>query len=707
MKLAHDMSVPTPHELDQLVDLCGDLLCLCRGSRIAWINRAGADLLGHAAADLIGRPFTDLLHEDHRTRLRKGLDPLADPSCGAPLMLRAADGAWHTMRLSGRDLGDGAFAIAACALSGSIPAVDSLVRSVHRLEERTRELSRIARRNDLSAQVFQTASEGIMVLDSDLRITTVNPAFTQITGWLPSEVIGRKPPQLTQDGMDHQAGLLMYDTARTSGRWQGEQWNVRRDGERYAERVGISTIHDEEGELRQYVVVFSDITQRKLDEERIRKQANYDALTTLPNRALFLDRLAMAVSQGERNGQMVGLMFIDLDGFKLVNDTLGHDMGDLLLQEAGRRLSGCIRSGDTVARLGGDEFTILMPNLGTYQNAPLVAGRVLESLKKPFDLAGKEAFVSGSIGITVFPDDAGDAATMLKNADAAMYRAKELGKANFQFYTADMNAAVEERLAIKNGLLRAIELDELALHFQPKQDLNTGAITGVEALLRWNAADLGVVSPAKFIPVMEESGLMGRIGEWAIDAACRQYRSWTDRSMMAPRIAINLSVRQLRAPGFVEMVERILHRCGIGPEALEFEITEGMVAKDTKNAVALLNRLSDMGIRLSMDDFGTGTSSLSVIRIFPVDSIKIDRAFIADLGTDPDSAAITRTIISMGHSLRRRIIAEGVETKDQLDALRDMGCDEIQGYVLAPPLPAAELERVLMTLGNGQPPDSP
>ncbi len=344
-----------------------------------------------------------------------------------------------------------------------------------------------------------------------------------------------------------------------------------------------------------------------------------------------------------------------------------------------------------------------MPNLGTYQNAPLVAGRVLESLKKPFDLAGKEAFVSGSIGITVFPDDAGDAATMLKNADAAMYRAKELGKANFQFYTADMNAAVEERLAIKTGLLRALELDELTLHFQPKKDLKLGHITGVEALLRWNAADLGVVSPAKFIPVMEESGLMGRVGEWALEAACRQYRSWCDRGMFAPRIAINLSVRQLRAPGFVETIERILHRCGVTPDGLEFEITEGMVMKDANNAVALLQRLSAMGIRLSMDDFGTGTSSLSVIKRFPVDSIKIDRSFIADLETDPDSAAIIRTIISMGHSLRRRTIAEGVETQAQVEALAEMGCDEIQGYVLAPPLPAEELEKVLADLTNRRP----
>ena len=680
-----------------LADISRDVLCLCRDGIVVWTNPAGRSQLGGGGGP-VGRPFADLVHADHHVRLQSGLESLVDEPAGWPMLLLGPDGGPRMATVVARVTADGLVAVAAHDHNQGTGGVEDLIKVVARLDDRTRQLMRQAKRNDLSAQVFQTASEGIMVLDHDLRITMVNPAFTQITGWLSSELIGRKPPQLTRDDTDHQAGLLMYETAKTSGRWQGEQWNLRRDGERYAERIGISTIHDEQGEVMQYVVVFSDITKRKLDEERIRKQANFDALTGLPNRALFLDRLGQTVNQASRNDQMVGLMFIDLDGFKLVNDTLGHDMGDLLLQEAGRRLSACIRSGDTVARLGGDEFTILMPNLGTYQNAPLVAGRVLESLKKPFDLAGKEAFVSASIGITVYPDDARDAPTMLKNADAAMYRAKELGKANFQFFTADMNAAVEERLAIKTGLLRALEMDELTLHFQPKKDLKSGEITGVEALLRWDAPDLGRVSPAKFIPVMEEAGLMGRVGEWAIEAACRHFRSWTDRAMMAPRVAINLSVRQLRAPGFVETIERILHRCGVGPEALEFEITEGMVAKDTKNAVALLQRLSDMGIRLSMDDFGTGTSSLSVIKQFPVDSVKIDRSFIADLGGDADSDAITRTIISMGHSLRRRIIAEGVETESQMESLRGMGCDEIQGYVLAPPLPADQLEDFLLAL---------
>ncbi|MGE5546955.1 MAG: putative bifunctional diguanylate cyclase/phosphodiesterase [Solirubrobacterales bacterium] len=684
----------------RLLDLTSDLLCVCRHGTIAWVNAAGARLLGEdSPARVAGRPFTAFLHPDHAASLATGLEPLAADAEGSAMMLRRSDGETLAVMLRAAIVDPGVLAIQARDLSDRFGAAGSLVAAVNRLEERAHELTRLSRLSAQSARVFETASEGIMVLDADLRITAVNPAFSEITGWSAAEMLGRKPPALTEPDSDVDAAMLTFEGARTTGRWQGERWSRRKDGEPYAERVGVSTVQNEDGRVTQYVVVFSDITARKVDEERVRRQANYDALTGLPNRALFLDRLAQTVRQAERAEQMVGLMFIDLDGFKLVNDTLGHDMGDLLLQEAANRLAHCVRAGDTVARLGGDEFTVLMPNLGDYRNAPAVAGRILEALRKPFELAGREAFVSGSIGITVFPDDARDAATMLKNADAAMYRAKEQGKANFQFFTADMNAAVEERLAIKDGLLKAFERDELMLYFQPKLDLKSGTVSGVEALLRWQAAELGMVSPSKFIPVMEESGLIGRVGEWSIEAACRQYRAWSDAGLAPlPRIAINLSVRQLRQPGFVERVERILADTGVSADALEFEVTEGMVMKDAANAVAVLRHLSSLGIRLAMDDFGTGTSSLSVLKRLPVDTIKIDRSFIADIGTDADCLEIIRTVISMGHSLRRRVVAEGVESREQLDILKNLGCDEVQGYVLTPPLPAAELG---ILLGRG------
>ncbi|MBI5163889.1 MAG: EAL domain-containing protein [Magnetospirillum sp.] len=540
----------------------------------------------------------------------------------------------------------------------------------------------------LTAKVFDLSPEAMLVVDANLAVQSVNPAFCRLTGQTVAGSVGGPPP-VPEDDAD--PARTIWEAARADGGWRGTMWARRGDGSRYAVAVAISRVDGG------FLAVLSDITVLKTDEERIRRQATTDHLTGLPNRSLFLDRLGQAVFQSARHGQMVGLMFVDLDGFKLVNDTLGHDLGDQLLLETGRRLALCVRHDDTVARLGGDEFTVLMPNLGSYQNAPTVAQRILDSLRRPFDLAGREAFISASIGITVYPDDAGDAATMLQNADAAMYRAKEQGKANFQFFTPDMHAAVEERLAIKNGLSKAFERDELMLWFQPKLDLASRTISGVEALLRWQAADLGMVSPSRFIPVMEETGLIGRVGEWAIAAACRQHRAWRDQGLPPLRVAVNLSVRQLRQPGFVDAVERILAATGCPPAGLEFEITEGMVIKDSANAIAILKRLNGMGIGLAMDDFGTGYSSLSVLKRFPVDAIKIDGSFIADIETSADDATIVRTIISMGHSLGRRIVAEGVETLGQATALAAAGCDEIQGYLLSPPVPADAIPRLMRT----------
>ncbi|MGE5506474.1 MAG: putative bifunctional diguanylate cyclase/phosphodiesterase [Actinomycetota bacterium] len=649
-----------------LAELVPDLLCVCIDGDIASINQAGIRLLGASSyGEVAGRPFTAFVHAEDHPMLADGLAALAERP--GPHRLRL-------VRLDGSSLH-------ARVLFAGIDGPRTV--AIHACEGRAHDA--------LAAQVFDTTSDGIMVLDAELKVTAVNPAACEITGWAAAELVGAPAPCLADGVAEAEPLLQMWEEVRLHRRWQGEMWTKRRDGQSIAARLGVSTVVDDAGRPSRYVVAFSDITQRKLDEERIRRQATYDQLTGLPNRSLFLDRLGQSVHQASRYQQMVGLMFIDLDGFKLVNDTLGHDLGDLLLQEAGRRLSACIRAGDTVARLGGDEFTVLMPNLGNYQNAPRVAQRILDALRRPFDLAGKEAFVSASIGITIYPDDAPDASAMLKNADAAMYRAKEQGKAHYQFYTSDMNAAVEERLHIKTGLANALERDELMLTFQPKADLKTGRVTGVEALLRWTAPSLGQVSPAKFIPVMEETGLIRQVGEWVMAAACRQHRAWVEQGLGHLRVAVNLSTRQLRQPGFVDLVRRLVDEAGITPSGLEFEITEGMIMKDTENAVAILEQLSAMGISLAMDDFGTGYSSLSYLRRFPVHTIKIDRTFIADLATDQDAHEIVRTIITMGHSMHRRIVAEGVETLEQAHMLAKMHCDEVQGYLLSPPVPATAI----------------
>ncbi|MGE0668756.1 MAG: putative bifunctional diguanylate cyclase/phosphodiesterase [Sphingomonadales bacterium] len=554
----------------------------------------------------------------------------------------------------------------------------------------------------LAASVFDTAAEAIMVLNDEFRVTAVNPAYSAITGYTGWDVIGGLPPFLEWGQPDPEYPRIgmaaLRKAVETGGRWSGEQWNRRKGGERYAEHLSVVRIPGGAGQAGRYLVVFSDVTQRKLDEERIRYQASYDQLTGLPNRALFMDLLAKVLAQAEREGEMVGLMFVDLDGFKMVNDTMGHDMGDLLLQEVAARLKRCMRSSDTVARLGGDEFTVLMPQMGDYHNAPRVAERITETLRAPFLLNGKEAFISGSIGITTFPNDAIDAATLLKNADAAMYRAKEQGKQHFQFFTAEMNAEIEERLILINGLNMALERDEFVLHYQPKVDLETGRMTGAEALLRWRHPELGIVPSARFIPIMEESGLIGQVSEWVIETACRQQRQWRDEGLDV-KVAVNLSVRQLRQPGLARTVAELLERAGVEPDGLELEITESMLMKDTENAVRTLRELAGMGVRLAMDDFGTGYSSLSYLKRFPLHTIKIDRSFINNIATDPDDYEIIRTIISMGHSLRRRVVAEGVETRQQLGILQELGCDEIQGYVISPAVPAEEL-RGMVRAGN-------
>ncbi|MBL4614958.1 MAG: PAS domain S-box protein, partial [Magnetovibrio sp.] len=436
-----------------------------------------------------------------------------------------------------------------------------------RVDERTRELTQeILERQHaedklrLAGEVIEALTEGVVIINPDFRISSINPAYIDISGYGVEEVIGNYPinhTALSQDGAmfdDMWAGL------EARGRWEGEFWNLRKNGEEYAERLSVTAITNSAGDVMQFAAIISDITKRKQDEERILYQANYDSLTGLPNRSLFLDRLGQAINNMQRSHKNLGLLFIDLDGFKLVNDTLGHDVGDMLLKEAAKRLGTCVRTGDTVARLGGDEFTIIMPNLDDPKNAPLVAQRVLDCLGRVFLLGGHEAFISGSIGIAIYPDDANDAQELLKNADAAMYRAKEEGKANYQFFTADMNEQVKERLVLKNGLSRALDNDEFHLLYQPKLDIKSNRVTGAEALMRWQSPDIGLVSPVKFIPILEETGMVLEVGEWAIYTACRQHVDWIKAGLPPIKVAVNLSARQLREPSFVGIVKSALKK---------------------------------------------------------------------------------------------------------------------------------------------------
>ncbi len=440
---------------------------------------------------------------------------------------------------------------------------------------------------------------------------------------------------------------------------------------------------------------------RKRAEERVRHLANYDELTGLPNRSMFHQRVGHALAQARRNARVLAILFIDLDRFKNINDTLGHDAGDRVLKEIADRLRGCLRESDTVGRLGGDEFVVLTEELAQPAQVAAVAQKILAAVARPIVLETREVHITGSIGISTYPGDSEDMQSLMKNADIAMYRAKELGKNNYQFYSARMNVHTLERLAMESDLRRALERNEFLLHYQPKVDIGSGRIAGVEALIRWQQPGKALIPPAQFIPLAEETGLIVPIGEWVLRTACLQNKSWQDQGLPRLRTAVNLSARQFAHENLVQDVARVLSETGLAPAALEFEITESMVMSNPERAVRLLDQFKNMGIHLSIDDFGTGYSSLSYLKRFPINSVKIDRSFIRDLPGDGDDAAITEAIIAMAHSLRLRVIAEGVETEEQLRFLRAHGCDEMQGYHFSRPLPEGELLRLLRAAASG------
>jgi diguanylate cyclase (GGDEF)-like protein len=441
-------------------------------------------------------------------------------------------------------------------------------------------------------------------------------------------------------------------------------------------------------QIGQYIV-------RKQAEEAVQFVATHDALTGLPNRVLFNQSLDRALAVAMRHNRRLAVLFIDLDRFKLINDTLGHDAGDRLLIEIARRLTGGLRASDTVARLGGDEFVVLIEEVTDPAAIIDIAQKLIQALAEPLTLSGHEYRMTASVGISSFPDDAQDIQGLLKNADIAMYRAKEQGRNNFQFYSARMNVHSVERLSMESGLRRALERDELVLHYQPKLDLRSGKVTGVEALVRWQHPEHGLVPPVKFIAVAEESGLIVPIGQWVLQTACRAHRAWSQAGLPHVRMAVNLSARQLLHADLVKEVDRVLERTGCEPGCLELEITESMVMQNPGRAVELIRELKALGIAISIDDFGTGYSSLAYLKRFPIDSLKIDRSFINDLPRDPGNMAITRAVIGMAHSLKLTVIAEGVETREQLEFLRGHECDEMQGYFFSKPVPEAQLAELL------------
>ena len=443
------------------------------------------------------------------------------------------------------------------------------------------------------------------------------------------------------------------------------------------------------------VGIIRDVTERKRAEERLSYLATHDALTNLPNRTLFIDRLEQAVSRAPWRKRLVAVLFLDLDHFKRINDTLGHNLGDLFLKAVAERLKGCVREGDTVARMGGDEFTVVLADIAETRDVPKIAQKVLDAFSKPFRVDGHELFTTTSVGISLYPNDGDNAEVLLKNADAAMYRAKEEGRNNYQHFSPAMNVRALEHLALENNLRYALEREELLLHYQPQVDLKTGRVIGMEALLRWQHPDLGLVSPAQFISLAEETGLIVPIGEWVLRTACAQNKAWQEAGLSPVRVSVNLSGRQFFQKNLFEMISRVIRETGLDPNSLELELTESFLMKKAESNIATLRELSAMMVRLSIDDFGTGYSSLSYLKHFPIHSLKIDQSFVRDITTDPDDAVIVTAIVTLAHSLCLKVIAEGVETKEQLEFLRSLQCDVMQGYLFSRPLPAEEATKLL------------
>jgi diguanylate cyclase (GGDEF)-like protein/PAS domain S-box-containing protein len=546
----------------------------------------------------------------------------------------------------------------------------------------------------MAATVFEHSTAAILVSDPAGYIVQVNKAFSRISGYSASEVLDQLPNRLTSEPPSSERMRFIREQLRHQHSWEGEVRLKRKDGDDYPAWVGITAVIDDEGDLVSYVAFFSDISERKASEQRIHRLAYYDGLTLLPNRTLFQDRLYNALLHAERNQQWVALMFLDLDRFKPINDSLGHAAGDRMLKEVAQRLLACVSEDNTVARMGGDEFTLLLQarstREGALNQAIHIAEQILISLAQPFILEGREFFISASIGIALSPQDGQELSQLMKNADTAMYHAKERGKNNFKFYQAEMNASALQRLELESDLRHALEQGQFQLHYQPQFSGDGKRLTGAEALLRWQHPQRGLVAPGEFIGVLEELGLVVEVGDWVLAEACRQFMRWQQSEVRLPKISVNLSARQFSTGQLDQRVAQTISASGIPPAALELELTESILMVDIEQALHTLARLKRLGVGIAIDDFGTGYSSLNYLKQFPIDVLKIDRSFVDGLPDGEQDAQIASAIIAMAHSLKLMVIAEGVETQAQLDFLRDHNCDEVQGYLLGKPMPAAQ-----------------
>ncbi|MCG5499999.1 EAL domain-containing protein, partial [Ectothiorhodospira lacustris] len=558
---------------------------------------------------------------------------------------------------------------------------------VHDITERIR----IEERLRLADRVFQAAAEGIMVTDVQRRIVAVNPAFTEITGYSEQEALGHTPALLKSGKHDEGFYEALMRQLHDSGTWRGEVWNKRKDGTLYPEWLTISAVRDDQGEITHYVGVFSDIGQVKEAQKQLEFMAHFDPLTGLANRVLLKDRLSHSLLRAQRQGNTLALLFIDLDRFKTINDTLGHSLGDRLLQTVAKRMADNVRASDTLARLGGDEFVLLLENDASMANIQTLCQKILGVLAVPIKLDEHEVIVTASIGVAVYPEDGRDADTLLKHADLAMYQAKSDGRNDYHFFAPNLSAGVLERLKLEAALRGACSRNELILHYQPQIELNTQGFLGVEALVRWHHPSLGMTGPADFIPLAEDIGIIGEIGNWVLRNACRQMSLWRREGIDVPQVAVNLSVQQLERDALVTQVKQALADFDLPAQCLELEVTESLIMRAPEKTLSVLQELKSLGVKLAVDDFGIGYSCLSYLKRLPLDRIKIDQSFVHDVGRDTNDETIVRAIIGLGRSLGLETVAEGIEEERQLNFLLKEGCLAGQGYLFSRPLSAEAL----------------
>ncbi|OOZ41945.1 PAS domain S-box protein [Solemya pervernicosa gill symbiont] len=545
----------------------------------------------------------------------------------------------------------------------------------------------------LYEKVFDNTAEGILITDGEAKIVETNSAFTRITGYSLADLIGQRPSLLKSGRHDSEFYASHWKSLEESGTWKGEIIDRHKNGSLVPLLQTISKITDWQGQTTNYISILTDITSLKETQTRLDFLAHHDALTELPNRLLFHDRLDHAIERAERNDNKIGLLFIDLDRFKIINDSLGHDVGDTLLQQVARQISSLSRKSDTVARLGGDEFVILIENVTSDTACTTFANKIVHALKQPFDIDEHQLHIGCSIGISIYPDDGEDSVTLIKNADTAMYKVKESGRDGYHKYSSELSESAVERLTIENALRHALERQEFHLHYQPLIDCERQHVFGAEALLRWQCPLLGNVSPMKFIPIAEESSLIIPIGYWVFEESIRQYKSWRDSGIELDYISINVSGAQLYHFNFAETLIALMLKHGLTGDQIQIEITENIMMNDIDTCISILDQLRSEGFRVAIDDFGTGYSSLSYLRRLPIDMLKIDRSFVMHLPDNNNDCMIATAVVSLAKSLKLETVAEGIEDERQLDFLHDIGCNRFQGFHFSRPTDAEAFEQ--------------